>query len=108
MQLAKEVLGGKYEFVLTTHIDRDHVHNHLIFNAVSFHRITSTTIPISGATTRSAAPATGSAKNTACPSSPQQRRKEAKGASGRRREARGNKKGRNRAAAAPRRRRCHD
>ena len=36
MQLAKEVLGGKYEFVLTTHIDRDHVHNHIIFNAVSF------------------------------------------------------------------------
>ena len=27
---------SKYEFVLTTHIDRDHVHNHLIFNAVSF------------------------------------------------------------------------
>ena len=36
MQLAKEILGGKHEFVLTTHIDRDHVHNHLIFNAVSF------------------------------------------------------------------------
>ena len=36
MELAQEVLGGKYEFVLTTHIDRDHVHNHLIFNAVSF------------------------------------------------------------------------
>lgn len=36
MELAKEILGGKYEFVLTTHIDRDHVHNHLIFNAVSF------------------------------------------------------------------------
>ena len=36
MRLAKEILGGKYEFVLTTHIDRDHVHNHLIFNAVSF------------------------------------------------------------------------
>ena len=36
MQLAKEILGGRYEFVLTTHIDRDHVHNHLIFNAVSF------------------------------------------------------------------------
>ena len=35
-QLAKEILGGKYEFVLTTHIDKDHVHNHLIFNAVSF------------------------------------------------------------------------
>ncbi len=36
MQLAKEILGGKYEFVLTTHTDKDHVHNHLIFNAVSF------------------------------------------------------------------------
>lgn len=36
MELAREVLGGKYEFVLTTHIDRNHVHNHLIFNAVSF------------------------------------------------------------------------
>ena len=36
MQLAKEILSGKYEFVLTTHIDMDHVHNHLIFNAVSF------------------------------------------------------------------------
>ena len=36
MELAREVLGDKYEFVLTTHIDKDHVHNHLIFNAVSF------------------------------------------------------------------------
>ena len=36
MQLAAEILGGKYEFVLTTHIDKDHVHNHLIFNAVNF------------------------------------------------------------------------
>lgn len=36
MQLAKEILGGKYEFVLTTHTDKDHVHNHIIFNAVSF------------------------------------------------------------------------
>ena len=36
MELAREVLGGKYEFVLTTHIGKDHVHNHLIFNAVSF------------------------------------------------------------------------
>lgn len=36
MELAEKILGGKYEFVLTTHIDKDHVHNHLIFNAVSF------------------------------------------------------------------------
>ena len=35
-QLADEILGGKYEYVLTTHIDKDHVHNHLIFNAVDF------------------------------------------------------------------------
>ena len=27
-QFADEILGGKYEYVLTTHIDKDHVHNH--------------------------------------------------------------------------------
>ena len=36
MEWAQSVLGGKYEFVLTTHIDKNHVHNHLIFNATSF------------------------------------------------------------------------
>ena len=35
-QFADEILGGKYEYVLTTHIDKDHVHNHLIFNSVDF------------------------------------------------------------------------
>ena len=35
-QFADEILGGKHEYVLTTHIDKDHVHNHLIFNAVDF------------------------------------------------------------------------
>jgi predicted nucleic acid-binding Zn-ribbon protein len=35
-QFADEILGGKYEYVLTTHTDKDHVHNHLIFNAVDF------------------------------------------------------------------------
>ena len=35
-QFADEILGGKYEYVLTTHIDKDHVHNHLIINAVDF------------------------------------------------------------------------
>ena len=35
-QFADEILGGKYEYVVTTHIDKDHVHNHLIFNAVDF------------------------------------------------------------------------
>ena len=32
--LADEVLQGKYSYVLTTHIDKGHVHNHLIFCAV--------------------------------------------------------------------------
>ena len=36
LELAKEILGGKYEFVLTTHIDHGHIHNHVIWNAVSF------------------------------------------------------------------------
>ena len=36
LELAKEILGGKYEFILTTHIDRGHIHNHVIWNAVSF------------------------------------------------------------------------
>ena len=36
MELASAILGGKHEFVLTTHVDKDHLHNHLIFNAVSF------------------------------------------------------------------------
>ena len=36
LELAKEILGRKYEFVLTTHIDRGHIHNHVIWNAVSF------------------------------------------------------------------------
>ena len=35
-QFADEIFGGKYEYVLTTHIDKGHVHNHLIFNAVDF------------------------------------------------------------------------
>ena len=33
-QLADEVLQGKYPYVLTTHIDKGHVHNHLIFCSV--------------------------------------------------------------------------
>lgn len=35
MKLAEEVLGGKYEFVISTHTDRGHIHNHIIFNSVS-------------------------------------------------------------------------
>lgn len=37
-QLADEVTGGKYEYVLTTHIDRGHIHNHIIFLRGGFYR----------------------------------------------------------------------
>lgn len=34
---ADEILQGKYEYVISTHIDKGHIHNHIIFNAVSFY-----------------------------------------------------------------------
>ena len=35
-QLADAVTKGQHEYVLTTHIDRGHIHNHIIFCAVNF------------------------------------------------------------------------
>jgi hypothetical protein len=35
LALAKEVLNGEYEYVLATHVDRNHIHNHIIFNNVN-------------------------------------------------------------------------
>ena len=35
-KLADEIMGGKYEYILSTHIDRGHIHNHIIFNDVNF------------------------------------------------------------------------
>ena len=35
-QLADEWLKGKYEYVIATHIDKGHCHNHIIFNAVNY------------------------------------------------------------------------
>ena len=35
-QLADAVTKGQYEYVLTTHIDKGHVHNHILFCAVNF------------------------------------------------------------------------
>lgn len=34
---ADEILQGKYEYVISTHVDKGHIHNHIIFNAVSFY-----------------------------------------------------------------------
>ena len=35
-QLADSVTKGQHEYVLTTHIDKGHIHNHIIFCAVNF------------------------------------------------------------------------
>ena len=34
---ADEILQGKYEYVISTHVDKGHIHNHIIFNSVSFY-----------------------------------------------------------------------
>lgn len=35
-ELAARLLAGKYEAVVSTHLDREHLHNHIVFNSVSF------------------------------------------------------------------------
>lgn len=35
MELCKKILKNEYEFVLSTHIDKGHIHNHIIFNNVN-------------------------------------------------------------------------
>lgn len=34
-QTALDFLGGDYEFIIATHVDTDHLHNHIIFNTTS-------------------------------------------------------------------------
>lgn len=36
-QLIDELTEGKFEYVITTHVDQEHIHNHIIFNSVSFY-----------------------------------------------------------------------
>lgn len=36
IQTADELLKGKYEYVISTHVDRGHIHNHLIICGVNF------------------------------------------------------------------------
>lgn len=33
-ELCERILEGKYEYVLATHIDKNHIHNHIIFNSI--------------------------------------------------------------------------
>ena len=35
LELCKKILKDEYEFVLSTHIDKEHIHNHIIFNNVN-------------------------------------------------------------------------
>ena len=35
LELCKNILKGEYEFILSTHIDKGHIHNHIIFNNVN-------------------------------------------------------------------------
>ena len=34
IELCEKILEGKYEYVLATHINKDHIHNHIIFNSI--------------------------------------------------------------------------
>jgi hypothetical protein len=36
VQLAEQVTGGSHEYMIATHLDKGHVHNHIIFNSVNF------------------------------------------------------------------------
>jgi hypothetical protein len=36
MKLAKSYLGEGHQFMVTTHIDAGHIHNHIVFNATNF------------------------------------------------------------------------
>jgi len=35
LELCKKILKDEYEFVIATHVDRGHIHNHIIFNNVN-------------------------------------------------------------------------
>ena len=36
MEFARSITDKKYEFIVSTHVDKHHIHNHIIFNAVDF------------------------------------------------------------------------
>ena len=52
VKLAREMWGDRFQVIVTTHLDKGHLHNHFCFNSVSFSGITQTDF----------------ARNTACPS----------------------------------------
>ena len=36
VELAKELWGDRFQVVVATHLDREHIHNHIVINSVSF------------------------------------------------------------------------
>ena len=36
LKLSEEILNNKYEFVISTHVDKGHIHNHILWNNVSY------------------------------------------------------------------------
>ena len=36
VKLAKEMWGDRFEIIVTTHLDKEHIHCHFCFNSVSF------------------------------------------------------------------------
>lgn len=36
IELAKEMWGDRFQIIITTHLDREHLHNHFAFNSVSY------------------------------------------------------------------------
>ncbi len=36
VELAQRLLGDRYEVIVGTHLDKEHLHNHIVFNSVSF------------------------------------------------------------------------
>lgn len=36
LEFAQRLLGDRYEAVISTHLDRGHIHSHIVFNSVSF------------------------------------------------------------------------
>lgn len=34
-KLCEELLKGQYEYVISTHVDKEHIHNHIIINSVN-------------------------------------------------------------------------
>lgn len=36
VELARRLFGERYEVIITTHLDKDHLHNHIVMNSVSF------------------------------------------------------------------------